>query len=78
MNGPTYKTVTNFDKKLVRMDDPLFRSPWYLKGVRNGKYSWTRNSLFAKEFSTKIAERHVKALEAGADAEWDFFRKTWM
>ena len=81
MNGPTYKTTPNFadfNKQLVRMDDPLFKSPWYLKSVRNGQYTWTRSALFAKEFSPATAAKHLKALEAGADTAWNTYRETWM
>ena len=81
MNGPTYTTTANFadlNTVLVRMDDPVFNRPWYLKGVRNGQYSWTRNALFAKDFRPATAAKHVKALKAGADTAWNTYRETWM
>ena len=78
MNGITYKTEhLQHNEVLVVMNDPLWRSPWFLKDVRNGKYSWTRNDLFAKGFSPKTAAKHKNALEHGADKEWEFFHNEW-
>ena len=80
MEGITYEATTNFadvSKRLVKMLDPLFKSPWYLKGVRNGQYTWTRSAIFAKDFSPATARKHVKALEAGADKEWEAYHKMW-
>ena len=73
----TYKVVFLQTKALVQMNDPLFCSPWYLKTVRNGTYTWTRNELFAKELTFKTATKHKKDLEAGADKDWENYRNLW-
>ena len=77
MERITYKTEFLQTKALVVMNDPLWRRPWYLKNVRNGKYEWTRNELFAKEFSLKTATKHKEDLERGADKEWEAYHNSW-
>ena len=77
MEGITYKIGSYFGKAVVIMDDPIFSRVWYLKSVRNGWYSWTQNTLFAKAVSAKTALNHVKALEAGADKCWYKMHDDW-
>ena len=77
MDSITYKAVHQFDKYHVRMDDPVFGHPWYLKGVRNGRYEWSAASLWGKTFSLETAQRHIQDLENGADKSWPDYHDHW-
>ena len=77
MTEVTYSTTGFFTEHLVRLDDPLWSRPWYLKSARNGKYEWTRNEVFAKRFSLKTAQKHVTALRNGADKDWEDYHNEW-
>lgn len=77
MDGITYETSMQFNMFQVRMRDPVFGHPWYLKDVRNGRYTWSAASLWGKCFSLSTAQRHIRDLEAGADKEWPEYHNTW-
>lgn len=72
-----YRITPSHRKFNVQMNDPVFGHPWYLKNVRNGSYSWTRDSLYAKDYSKETALRHKQVLESGADHDWPAFHNHW-
>ena len=77
MEGITYRTEQHYTKHIVRLDDPLFGHPWYMKSFRNGHYDWTRDPLYARPLSEKVAAKHVENLKAGADDDWKVYHEHW-
>ena len=77
MDGIKYEVSQFYTQYQVRMTDPVFGHPWYLKYTRNGQYEWTASDLSAKCFSLSTAQRHVRDLEAGADKDWPAYHKHW-
>lgn len=65
-------------KNIIRLTDPLWHHPWYVKSfsLKNG-YRWTREPMMARTFSAKYAQSHVDALNNGADADWEAYHNHW-
>lgn len=76
-NGITFDCLEGWQGCIVKMTDPVFGRPWYLKKAYNGEYDWTRDSTYAKHFSVKTARKHIANLEAFADKDWPFYHNQW-
>ena len=77
-NGPiTYHVVPCYRKFNIEMNDPVFGHPWYVRKYYNGKYDWTSDATYAKDFSKETALRHKRALDSGADTEWAWYHNHW-
>ena len=78
MDGVTYSTLRSFDKFIVKLTDPaVSKWPRYLKNVRKGEYTWTTDATYAKSFTRRTAEKHIKDLESGADKGWALYSGRW-
>jgi len=78
MEGVKYSLSDCYTKKIIRLDDPVFRRPWYLKSIsRSGEYDWTLDPLYARQFTLHTAQKHLAALESGADKDWEWYRNHW-
>ena len=42
----------------------------YLRFNRSGRYYWTHDLTYAKEFTRKTAEKHLQAFPGATDLEW--------
>lgn len=78
MEGITYSIRPYHSKFIIRLDDPVFSRPWYLKsiGPKSG-HDWTSDSSGARCFSLRTAQKHVEALQAGADTDWERYHNSW-
>ena len=73
MTTTSYSLMQWFDKWLVVKAVPWSVRKWYLKDVRNGKYTWVSDPLYAKGYSRKTADRHLRNMRANDDfCEEDF------
>jgi len=73
-----YGITSFYGKAVIYLDDPVFSHVWYLSGIRrNGEYNWTRDPLYARQFTVKTALKHLTGLKNGADKDWKFFHDSW-
>ena len=77
MEGITYDIAQYHGTFIVRMKDPLFGHPWYMKSFRKGVYNWTRDALYARPLSKETATRHVENLRTGIDEDWKVYHEHW-
>ena len=78
MEGITYSIEPWYSWFIIRLDDPVFSRPWYLKsiGPKFG-YNWTSDSTYARGFSLRTAQKYLDMLQAGADTDWERYHNSW-